>query len=435
MGLLLSGRYPCKKDDRADHWLARVEAWLERAENEPLILAEASPNPQGQPTLFWEIHPCAEEVELTVVGPGRVYLAGKSSTVGPGYHDFLCELVHKLTREFHIDWDPPQPAMGLSDDSRHFDEPDIDKLQIAMLSWLGTLCRAVLSNLAQQGKHLMIALPMDRHFQYPNGVLTPLGPRPLAWFQQTAEDPRRGRDFFAWWEPGTNAEFYLGRALGRMWQDLPWRPPITEDETETLQCIHRDLERAYRRDEHVGIPWREWNEIVGYLKESQGYVEFFEGCDLQHEIAKKAARCHTPVIGYRRYPMRVYLTGGWSLEVPGHFAERWENDGENWVCWFEERSIWFTSLSFQKQDETVPDPAEILEEFPLPDGEPVALECTGAVGNAVVGVFEEEGENQLQLQGRAAIPGGVALVNVSFADERDREWAVATWRSLQHTAE
>jgi hypothetical protein len=59
-------------------------------------------------------------------------------------------------------------------------------------------------------------------------AITPLGPRNRDWLQETAQQGSNGKDFFAWWTPGFNAEYYLGRALTHMWSNVRWRSPIND---------------------------------------------------------------------------------------------------------------------------------------------------------------------------------------------------------------
>ena len=43
--------------------------------------------------------------------------------------------------------------------------------------------------------------------------------------------------------------------------------------------------------------------------------------------------------------LNVTLTGGWTLTIPGEFADEWEEGGETWSAWHGGRTIWFTSWS------------------------------------------------------------------------------------------
>ena len=64
----------------------------------------------------------------------------------------------------------------------------------------------------------------------------------------TAADPSQARDFFPWWNPELDAEFYRNRALVRLWCDFPWRAPLTETEGELADQISNDLASAFKLD-------------------------------------------------------------------------------------------------------------------------------------------------------------------------------------------
>src|SRR5439155_314914 len=80
-----------------------------------------------------------------------------------------------------------------------------------------------------------------------------------------------------------------------------------------------------------------------------------------------------PPIGYRRCPIRVQLCGGWSIEVPGDFARRWD-DPRTWTGWNRTRTVWFHPVGFTKPDGSRPTPAEAVAvgRRSLPEGTPVA---------------------------------------------------------------
>ena len=108
VGLFLTGTYSSgAADQSADDWLEQVAAWLEGHEEEPLMLCHRAANDADQPTLFVQMHPCAEEVEISVPAPGVCAIVAKTSTVGPGYHIFVCDLLHALGTQFHLEWDEP----------------------------------------------------------------------------------------------------------------------------------------------------------------------------------------------------------------------------------------------------------------------------------------------------------------------------------------
>src|SRR5581483_11309557 len=111
-----------------------------------------------------------------------------------------------------------------------------------------------------------IGLPPSQEFTFPAEVLTPLGPRTRSWAAAVAADPRRGSDFFAWWNPDLDAAFYRNRALVRLWCDFPWRAPLTEAEGELTDQIANDLATAFKIDPAAELPWPEWLELLAAIE-------------------------------------------------------------------------------------------------------------------------------------------------------------------------
>jgi hypothetical protein len=139
-------------------------------------------------------------------------------------------------------------------------------------------------------------------------------------------------------------------------------------------------------------------------------------------------------IGYRRYPVRVNLDGGWSLEVPGDFAREWDAD-RNWTGWNQTRTVWFRRVGFTKPDGSPPSSSEALDvgRRSLPEGEPVpGLSAGGVVGVAVFGPVEEDGRTVWRLSGVAGADGQLAVCNAYIETPAERAWAVQTWQSLRH---
>jgi hypothetical protein len=139
-------------------------------------------------------------------------------------------------------------------------------------------------------------------------------------------------------------------------------------------------------------------------------------------------------IGYRRYPVRVALDGGWSVEVPGELL-RERNDDRTWTAWDTARTVWFQALRFVKKSGDPPTAAEAAEvgRRSLPDGDPLPpLVRDGLCGEAVFGPVEEDGRTLWRLSGVTGAPGELAVCNVYVGDASDRDWAVRTWHSLRH---
>ncbi|HZZ82186.1 MAG TPA: hypothetical protein VFE62_27055 [Gemmataceae bacterium] len=437
VGLYLTGTYESGAiGQSAEDWLEQVASWLEGHEEEPLMLCHRSANDANQPTLFVQMHPCAEEVEISVPTPGMCAVVAKTSTAGPGYHIFLCNLLHSLGNQFQLEWHDPDEQEDTGDETGYFFHQNASLVRQEMLRWLSALSRVVVENCLDDDVNIrMVSMPLDYSFPEQEGILTPTGPRAPNWFEQMVETPERGIEFFPWWSEGVGAPFFLGRALCRLWQEVRWRTPITEDEGELLMDVHLDLERAYHLDPTSPMPWREWQELLEYLTEYFGYAEFQHEESLEEEIQKRAAEhdADAPRIGYRRGPVQVLLTGNWSITIPGEFAEEWEEGGETWSAWHGGRTVWFTSWSVQGEDEETLQPREILDSRSWPDdGEFIDYEEGVLLGRAVFVQTEEEGQTLWNLKGYSAVEGNFALCNIYLQDECDREWAVGVWKSLRN---
>jgi hypothetical protein len=434
VGFCLTARYRSSEYGQSgEDWLDQLAAWLEGHEEEPLMFCRQGSGDDDQPTLFVHVHPSAEEVEFTVPEPGLLAVSAKTSTVGPGYHAFLCDLLDRFSRHFHVEWDEPDEEAGTGDETGYFFSRDLASLKTEMLRWLSAIALVVTEkDFAEESQIRMVSMPLGYSYPDEDAIVTPLGPRVCDWFAFVARDANRGREFFAWWEPGPGCGFFLGRALCRMWQDVRWRTPVSEDEGELLMDVHLDLERAYRLEHEAALPWREWAEIVEYLGEYFGYVEFQDGDDLEETIRTRGRRIlGGPRIGYRRGTVQVSLTGGWSIRVPGDFAEEWETSGQAWSAWHAGRTVRFTSWSVRDEGEQQ-SAAEILAELELPDGDVFEHQQGNVVGRAVFFLHEEKGESLWNLKAYSAVVGGFALCNIFVRGEDDLGWALDVWKTLEH---
>jgi hypothetical protein len=434
VGLYLTGRWRTTRDD-PEAWLGRVQSWLEEHAGEPLESVRLGRDGEDHPAVLVNLHPCAEDFEIVVPEAGRVAASAKTSTVGPGYHAFLCDLLHRLGEAMDIDWDAPEDESGTGDETGYFHTGDPGALEGEFLEWLSGVAKLVAEGLEQDCQWMMISMAIGHHYHHHGPLVTPMGPRDVRWLEAVAEDPIRGIDLFPWWPAGIGAPFYLGRALARMWRDVRWRAPLADDEGRLLMDVHLDLVRAYRLDSSLDYPWREWRELMESIEAHFGYVEM-AGDDLEAEVRRRAAEigpeASVPLIGYRRRPVRVDLTDGWSIEVPGEMAEEWDEEGL-WTARDAGRAVFFKSYSLSKDDGSQPEAREILDGLTLPDGRRLEHQNEGVIGRAALTSPDGDDETGWQLIGHNAIDGGLAACNIMFGDPDEREWAIATWRSLGHS--
>ena len=140
-------------------------------------------------------------------------------------------------------------------------------------------------------------------------LVTQMGPRSREWAEAVVRDPINGKDFFSWWNPERDADYYRNRGACLMWTSVRWRKPLVDDEKQILNEANENLQLAYRLDEALDYPWREWTEILKYLDA--------DGKTRDGRLENTQMR---PLIGYRRNQMRVSLAAGWTIQIPGRFA-------------------------------------------------------------------------------------------------------------------
>jgi hypothetical protein len=324
-----------------------------------------------------------------------VRVAARTSPAGPGYHAYLCGTLDAFAEDFGITWDQVEDPTGFS---RTADPAALNGHFVASLRRdCGELAASM------NGAPVALGLPVDHGFTHPGPVLTPTGPRPREWLT----DPAAARDFFPWWAPEPDAAFYRNRALALLWCEFPWRPPLTEDEGELTDQIAADLEMAHALDPAGPLPWAEWAEVLAAIAGDRlGLTVQGIEPELKAEVFRRAAESIPAVrTGYRRYPVRVSVGGGWSAEVPGSFADGWEADGRTWVGWDERRRL--------------------------------ALRIGGGAESFAPGFAEVRDESDRRvwrLAGVVQASGYDPLAyRIDIADPADRGWAETVWRSLRHT--
>jgi hypothetical protein len=216
-----------------------------------------------------------------------------------------------------------------------------------------------------------------------------------------------------------------------MWADVRWRKPVEDDEVQRMRTVVRLLEEAHRMDASLDYPWREWRELLGYLDAPV--------TPLHDVLARRGARVipGTPLIGYRRRPVTVNLPGGWRIAVPGGFTETWDSDG-TYCAGESPRTVWVTTFHYRDPDGTLVAAEKLLSPPVLDAGERIELCPPGSVpsgrqvGRAFLERLEENGQVHWELAGETATPGSLAICTIAFDDERDRDWAISTWRGLTY---
>ena len=302
-------------------------------------------------------HPAAPPVAIALDG-AELVVRGETWQVGPGYHADVLALFAPLLDELDLAWDAPA----------------LPQIQDAMCAWFADELRAGRTRF------------LERPFVVEGAaVLTPLGPRDVAWRDAVLANPRHAADAFAWWDegPGRAAR---SRALLALWNEVPCREPLDDDERALLERVEEDLAAA--RKAGLEVPDDD--------------------------------------VGYRRYDLDVDLSGGWTVRLGGGFVGKWEDDGARYWATDGERAIEFQSLTADAGT----DSESLLGAAP-----------------EVHPVLERLADNARPRRGRAEAytDGDIRIVIGLVTDAphvgiltckagpRDDAWALATWKSLRRS--
>ena len=401
--------------------MRRIECWILQ-EYPELLPRTRQEVVESAPTLFCQLHPAAEEIELALIDPDHVVVSANTTTVGPGYHIFLTSLLKKWAVEFHASWDRQENSSDeYGDETEYLFSGDEPRLCEEMTRWLQALAGTFFDETFDaDDKGIALCMPMNPHFsetEFP--AITSLGPRDWGWLRETAANGNKGKDFFAWWGPDLNAEYYLGRALAHMWTNVRWRAPVNDSERQVLKDVADSLRSAYRLEPELQLPWAEWNEILELL---------------EVDSAEKAlVRSHAqgiPKIGYRRRKVRVTQPGGWTINVPGSFSEFEADENNDLSAWDPPREIWFTAFTISGDS-----PQKAFEnakkEFKKSRPEYLVERDSFIAQAAIIKKQRGSGEVYFILKSSNVAPGKKAVCTIVFSESEDREWALETWRSIQ----
>lgn len=328
------------------------------------------------------LHPGAPPVRIAVLPDGDLEVKAVTSVVGPGYHaDVLARLAPMLD-ELEYAWAS--------------DEEDV---RPAMARWLA-------DELARGTR--LIGMP-ERIFKIDAPVLTAMGPRDRAWVDAVRADPLRAADAFAWWDDGPGQR-ERSRALLAMWHEVPWREPVDDAERALMEKVDADLAAARAANPALDLPWAEWAELRMFL-----------GAAIDADLRARAGD-REPVIGYRRHPMEVELSGGWTIELGGGFVGHWEDDDARWWATDGDRVVEFSSLTAAAETDSAKLLAVAPEQHPVIERLADAARCGRAEAYDLEGVHV--------VHGLMAMAPNVAIMTCKGTPD-DEAWALATWRSLR----
>ena len=402
LGLYLAG------DGATPGWLDAAHAWL-RARFAEMIEAPAAVDARG--ALAIRLHPAAAPLELIDRGDGVAIASASTSAVGPGYHQWLCELLDALGETVDVAWRPRRDA-DFGDETGYFERRDRNQLERELLAWLGATMRAVAAK-AAGGDTFNVCLPPGVHYEHTAAVNTPMGPRDLAWLRAAADDPWHGRDLFSWWDEGRGADFHHGRAVHRMWHEVRWRPPLDAREAALLDRVLLDLEAAHAIDPARIEVWPEWQELLVIAAGHRAPTAASFATQVARRAAASPARAP---IGYLRRPLRAHGPGGWSIVIDGALCQTVDDDGA-WLAFDDTRTVRLTAFAS--------DPSRRPELTAARDGDETIDHADGELRSRLA-IGREHATAE------AAVPGSRVVCTLTWTDDDERDDAIASFRSLKH---
>jgi hypothetical protein len=376
-------------------------------------------------TLCVYLHPCAEPVEFIWKPDQTVTVSAKTSTVGPGFHAFLIELLEHVGKSLDLNWNWCREN---ADEAGFEQLKDFTALQKEMAKFWKSLAGVLLEHSAGGAENLMLNMPLGYAApQLSTFAITPMGPLSRdtcrAMENGTADDLiALCRRHSIWWDKDPNAEFWRNTGISLMWCDVPWHVPYAEDERSvcdlTLDCMHR----ASKLDRSVALPEAEIDELILLMSDSD---------DATPQPPREDG------IGYRRQQMRHRLTGGWSLCFPGYYYHDTDDDGAQQIYWFDARTIRFTSFTISHESGNAPSTMNLLRPSDgddESDTEIINLDKEHVQGRAEVRKSSENGEEFWMLQGKACCANNLAITTICYDDPADKNWAIETLQTIMHPA-
>lgn len=363
------------------------------------------------------LHPAEEPVEFNLGDHGELLCSAKTNSAGPGYHVFLVDLLEQIAPACGIEWSWLDPEGEQGDETGYQEHRDFERVQAEMLKWLRAMTRQILS--LEDHSNVMISMPVGYGFSGDVYVASPLGEWSRTWFESVVDRPieeleEHGSELFPWWNRGRDAAFYANCGFVRSWMDVRWQPPIDEVEEVLLRDTHACFERAKRLDPSHPLPEPEIEELRGLLN----------GTDTDHRVDPRR-------VGFRRRNMKCWLTGGWTISLPGYYREGLEDDGGTVLFWHGSRAIRGSSISA-----TPPEGQSDLVEYVLSgkpsEGDVYDFEEKHLRGWATIEETSEDGEEYFVLHGEMAIGHHVGYLTVCFDDPQDKDWALSVWRTMFH---
>ncbi len=395
----------------ADRLLDDAAVWLAAQYADAVRSTRRRTLATGEAELAIDLHPAAPPLVITASDAGRVAVSGETALTGPGYHRFVGRVLERLGAEIGIEWTDGDGALTFADRAL---------AERGYLAWLGPQLAGAREAIRRGGRGIHLGLPGETRYTTDAALITVLGPRDEAWLDAAIADPRVALDSTPWWSDATDGRYYLNRALVLMWLQVRWRTPAIEGEADLLDEVHRLLSRAFPDEPSLTYPWSAWAELCALRGHRDAMARQATSRSLKEAEPKWA-------VGYRREPVRVHHEG-WSLEIPGSYAER--RTSEEWWAGGAGRGITLAATRTGLPDGSAMPAESFIAQYANVGPDALHHRVGELVGRARLTTDSSSGVEVGVLEGYAAVRGSGAAIRIQFDDPVDWQWAVDTWRAL-----
>ena len=379
---------------------------------------------RDESNLALALHP-AEQAAQFSLGNDEIAVAARTSNCGPGYHVYVVDLLRQLERRCGLNWVEDKEA-GEVDDTDYFNSGDFQDVIAQMNGWL----RLNLSHVSEMSKDeaygtFTVGIPTTfAGADFETGtVLTVRGPIDIGTITSSTDlgnDEFRSfaDDWYVWPSPETDLTFWERTSHSLLWCDVPWRPPLTDND-----------EWAYDAARHA----------LDQFKMAGGDAELFklEEAEIAQMTASRDGQQFPMPFpdgrGYKRRRLTRPLQDHWTIKIPGHwYLEQTDDDAAYWYA-----NMTLRSNLQMIQSNTGRPATELLTEIV----DEVASEGSSApeiqriVEDTFVGFIQEAedaGDANFALLGRYANDNTILFVSCYFDDAAERATALDYLQSVRY---
>lgn len=389
----------------------RFEEWLDefsRREGWPWTVIQ---EPSGT-TCLLHIHPAVEPMRLTL-GQGMFTGEAQTSGAGPGYHQYITEVLDKIGQAHSLQWD-------VRDETGYYEDYNRAALEENMMNWLGQLADLLGDQLAAGRTNIAVGMPLHwRPVKTPYKILTPMGPRDEHWVTLVREDRNNLKHAFPWWNWKRDSRYWRNLGLVLCWMEVCWVSSLEEKVRAVQKRAADAFAKAFELDDTIDIPYLEWARLYRLLNDPADEIKVME-------LAKQRNYSKPFRGGYRMHDVWWELPEGWGIVVPGALGTpEFDQDG-TWSVGWGDMTAHFTARVVQGANAS-----ELLSDFKEPQGTVERLASAKPAGRAAIAPNLNEGG--FVLQGQKAVQGSVGLVTVWYRNKDQVVKAKQIWESLSHS--